>query len=268
MSEFMLRIAGAITIHSWTREGGMMMRLAKFSTISVVAVCMLFAISASAWADMVVLKYELPGGNVAATASDLGVSGSNLASGAPASPLASAPSSSANNWFMRDGSGGSGDISTFPITEADAVAANMYFTFTLSASSAVNLTRLTVDLGGTQSGMTFTGAAFLADENGSRIGDVETYAIGGNTSATAILDTLTVDLSGIPAYQNLSSDVTFRVYAYMASGRDDIGGPPNPSQQIIRLDNATVHGDVVPEPASMSLLLGGAMWMIRRRKRR
>ncbi|MEX0776965.1 MAG: PEP-CTERM sorting domain-containing protein [Phycisphaeraceae bacterium] len=217
-----------------------------------------------AQADVIVAQYTFAGDSISPTTTDLGVSGSTVTSGNPTAPLSSAFSGTSDNWFMRDSSGGSGDVSTFPDSEAAAGTANMFFTFTLTPSSAVNLTELTVSVGGTQSpGATYTGAAFLADASGNRIGDVTTYAVGSNTSATTYQGTLTVDLSALPAYQNVNSPVTFRVYGYIDSGRDVTSGAPNPSQQILRFDNITVMGnDLIPEPASLALLGVGAVLII------
>jgi hypothetical protein len=235
--------------------------LLRISVIALLVAGTLCVFATSVRADTVVLQYDLNTG-VSSTASDLGVSGSDLASGGPTSPLTSARSSG-GNWFMRF-QGVSTAISTFPTTEAESQAASMYFTFTLTPTSAVNLTQLTIDLLGT-AGDPYTASVFLADESGDRISDTTTFDIPGGSSNT---DMLTVDLSGMAAYQNLSSVTTFRVYSYMPSGRDVNGVSPSPGDQIIRFDNVTVLGDVVPEPASASLLMGGAMLLVGRRGRK
>jgi len=65
----------------------------------------------------------------------------------------------------------------------------------------------------------------------------------------------TIDLSTIPALQNITDIVTFRIAA--------LGGSND--NKIWRLDNVTLTGEVIPEPATVCLLgLGGLLLRMKR----
>jgi hypothetical protein len=89
--------------------------------------------------------------------------------------------------------------------------------------------------------------------------NVGTHAIAtAGTSGSpddAGLAAVSMDLSGAE-FQGLSS-IEFRIYQYDQTDGND----------ITRIDNVTVNGAAVPEPATLGVLAFGALAAVRRRRR-
>jgi hypothetical protein len=82
-------------------------------------------------------------------------------------------------------------------------------------------------------------------------------SIGNSISPTEGNNQYTMDLSGIPQFTNITSEVTFTIGVYRSSG----------TQGNLRFDNFQIDGTVIPEPSG--LLLGGlgiSALLLRRRK--
>jgi hypothetical protein len=93
-----------------------------------------------------------------------------------------------------------------------------------------------------------------------RVGSLGSFTDDGSGSVHTSFGTTpmnTVDLSGISALQNVTESTTFRIRA--------TGASTNAKKWY--LDNVTVHGEAVPEPATIGLLLSGGLALLRRRMR-
>ncbi|MDQ8206313.1 PEP-CTERM sorting domain-containing protein [Coraliomargarita sp. SDUM461003] len=91
----------------------------------------------------------------------------------------------------------------------------------------------------------------------SNLGGIETAPDETDADWGQGEDTI-IDLSSA-TFDNIASDVTFRIYAFSLTS----------STSILRLDNVHVNGTVIPEPGSYALLvgiLGLTSVMIRRRR--
>ncbi len=133
--------------------------------------------------------------------------------------------------------------------ENNAIAANRYAQFSLTpdAGFTLDLANLTFDVraGGTS---TPRGYAIYVSTNGfttsTRLGGEE------NPGTTYVPRDFSIGLTGI------ASTTTFRIYHWAgATDRD------------IRIDNLTINGEVIPEPASLALMGLGGLLMLGRGRR-
>ncbi len=150
------------------------------------------------------------------------------------------------------------------MTEVGAVSNNDYIEFTLSASPtySLDLTNVTLNYGYTNTGVpVFNDTFFVRSSVDSYATNLApgliTAAVPGGTAGGTTPLFATFDLSAA-AYDNLST-ITFRLYQY-----DDL----DETTSLTRFDNITVNGDVVPEPSTLAMLLGGVglLTLIRRRR--
>lgn len=164
-------------------------------------------------------------------------------------------------------------------TQAGAVGAPDYFTFTFTpnAGTSFNLTSITLDLGGSNGGPTggpaggpsnaYSVFAFLrssaeAVDYSTNIGSTATQLIPGpGDGAVYNLSQRTFDLTGSPEFANITTATTFRIYLYSSDNTF--------ANQILRVDNVVLNGTLIPEPGSMTLALVslGAGLCFRRRSR-
>ena len=87
---------------------------------------------------------------------------------------------------------------------------------------------------------------------------------GTNNSLANTATANTVDLSGIPALQNLDSELTFRVYGYRAGAGTTTFGFANG----ISTADVAIYGQAIPEPSTYVLLavgIGALAWAVRRK---
>ena len=152
--------------------------------------------------------------------------------------------------------------------EAAAIANAEYFSFTVSANTGFEL-----DL----TSLTYTSIHNATNNNGDTPNEsatmnffvrssVDSYAttVGSVFSqAWNTNDSRTITLSGNSAFQDLTGDVTFRLYVYESVELS--------TDQGARWDNVVLNGDVVavPEPSSFALLAGcfGLTSVMLRRRR-
>jgi|GEM_PF-1654733 len=149
-----------------------------------------------------------------------------------------------------------------------------YLEFTLTADPGyvINLTSLTVDLGGSNVAGQPTRIASTQIRSNAEVSDYSTsltltpgpttvaqVSLAGGTTVPASYVLYTADLTGAE-FQNQTS-VTFRIYGY---------GSASTTQAFWRADNVQLNGTVVavPEPSTSAIVVvSGLVWMtlIRRR---
>jgi PEP-CTERM putative exosortase interaction domain len=169
---------------------------------------------------------------------------------------------------LKELSGAGGDTVIFA-TEANAISTNSYFEFTLTPNGEnINITSFSADVfaqtlaGDPQA--EYTVNYLLRSSEDSYASNLLTAShtapatdgSGDTTTPTAFSGTLS-------GFDNISSAVTFRIYAYATTATKT-------SEQTLRIDNVTFSGSTIPEPSQAAMLLGGisvALVALRRRKK-
>ena len=248
----------------------------KSSTILIA-----FAISLplAGFAD-IISHYAFNGSTYADSAGFAGVAAGDLVRGAGTtsdsnfSTFSTPVDGGSHSFFIRGSGLNVADNATAAAT-VTATSQGNYVEFTLNSSGLMNLTSLTLDAAknaGNNHSMRLlvtsdiTGHLFdnrldiispaaadtsLANVIQSNLADNLSDSPNGIGIDWGVADNTTINLS-VPAFQNIS-DATFRIYAFTIAN----GSPSNAN--VMRLDNIIVNGTVVPEPASLSLLLIGAL---------
>ncbi|MBX3741997.1 MAG: hypothetical protein KF712_13455 [Akkermansiaceae bacterium] len=170
--------------------------------------------------------------------------------------------SGGNGWIGAPSSEAVGSGTVVGTPEA-SIAANDYFSFRVSPASgfALSLTQLKFSTA-FYSGGTFnlTGWYFVRSSR-----DNYTTTIGGTSFPETHVNSLNptfnehiLDLSGV-AYQDLTSDVTFRIYLYDNS---------NSETRWLAVDNVILEGTVttIPETSGLAFLLPGLALLARKRR--
>lgn len=238
---------------------------------SLAGLTALVAISAATAAPLT--NYNFVSGSATSAVSDPNVPASPMTSLIGTVGTDSGFSSSAANAFVR--------ANATQASEADAITADSYFSFTLTPQSGVefDLTSFSMTVGnqtGTVSA-SFTSSYFVRtslDGYASNIGISSTTgattALNGvasrttSSNSTSVGDSVVFTVSGT-AFQDISTAVTFRIYLF------DTGtaGAADSNQSISRFDSVQIAGTVsaVPEPASgVLLLIGGILTTALRRR--
>jgi len=209
--------------------------------------------------------YNFNGGNGSVTTLETNVTADNFAPHGGLNNVARPViygNSGTNGWIGAPSSeaiGSSGAIGT----PEQSLAMNDYFFFKVTPASgfALNLTQMKFSTA-FYSSATFnlTGWYFVRssrDNFTTTIGSVSFQESHVN-STNPLFTEHVLDLSGA-AYQNITSDVTFRIYLYDNSNSDS---------RWLAIDDVMVEGTVsqVPEAASLALLLPGLAMLSRRRR--
>jgi hypothetical protein len=133
-------------------------------------------------------------------------------------------------------------------TPAAAIAASMYFSFTLSSATPMNLSSMTID-GGYGNFANPAGYALQSSVDGYS----SIIATGNFATQLPTFSTDTASLSGA-AFQGLTS-ITFRVLGY------------NAPYGYVQFDNITVNAGAVPEPSLLALAGMGIAGLMALRRR-
>ncbi len=170
--------------------------------------------------------------------------------------IAGASTSYSNGWAQVGGDQLTGATA---VTLADAIAADDYFSFTLTPSNgqSLNLTQLTLGIAAYRATTASTSVVGKFYALSSIDGFTSTASLGSlNTTqknAPPTFDVFTVALTD-PRFQNITSPVEFRFYmTYNTTS----------STRYVAIDDVTLTGTLttssVPEPSSYALLLGAAL---------
>lgn len=240
----------------------------KNTVLTPAAICVFFA-SSYLNAD-ILANYDF--GDDAGTRSAASIVASDLGT-------ASNMSKSWGSNFLGNVSGSGLDFYTFStsggfvipdtIEESLAVSGNPgYIEFTFTPSESINLTSFSFDLG------VFNDIESTYDVGAELFSSLTGFSdasqsLGGGTHTGQPLNpvadyapTVTIDLTGESALQNIDSAVTFRVHYYDEAGIES-------GNAILRLDNVVLEGAAVPEPATIGFAFGVAtlgLVLLRRRK--
>lgn len=227
--------------------------------IAVVALaCIANAASAS-----VIANWNFTAGNLNPAATDSNVTVTPIA--VNSSVLLNNSGAASKNW-----TGGANTVfAAYPAaactSEAATVSAGGYFSFTLTpaAGQTLNLSDLQFDVAnGANSGAGLYRGYVLRsslDNYATDLAAADPTGIPTTYVEGATMQHITADLSGA-SFQGLTSGtpVTFRFYAWLTNAS---------GARAVDFDNITVNGGLVPEPASLAMLvLGGLGVLVRRRK--
>lgn len=142
-----------------------------------------------------------------------------------------------------------------------AFTENNFFSFTITPGSGLelNLDELTfLAARVATSGVRSTGVRSSLTGT-TNLEALELTAIVGSTNTSGgtipLWETITVDLSSNPVFQNIDSTVTFQIA--VAS---------DANFRAIAFDDITITGEVVPEPSSLALLGLGCLLVARRQR--
>ncbi len=179
-------------------------------------------------------------------------------------------SEGAGSYYSLDSGIGTGENTT---SASWVVAQNngiyLEFTLTPDASQSLNLVDLRLDVG--YDGDNAFRFAATSSLTGYDYGDQLTITTENATDAGSLPNILQSNLNGMsnipsgidqdwgfgqdtvvdlssPTFSNITSAVTFRLYAFKINNAD--------SDDILRLDHITINGSVIPEPSSFALLAG------------
>ena len=143
----------------------------------------------------------------------------------------------------------------FLSTLASALAADSYFTFNLEASAnyMFSVDSMVFNFEASPSGPQ-SWALFSSATGFDEVDALNNWISVGSGTQTATL-------SGVSEFQVITGSIEFRVYGYEASLQSGTGSFEGTGNDV------TVHGEVVPEPATMGLLSLGALALAFRRKR-
>jgi hypothetical protein len=138
-------------------------------------------------------------------------------------------------------------------SQAAAVTANDYWTFTITpnAGIALNLSNLSFDYANYSNDATFPTETFFARSSQDSFGANLAAAVTSSTASAGAFATASISLGA--AFQNVTTPVEFRIYVS--------DGTTNANRGAL-LDNVVLSGttSAVPEPATlMMLVLGGGL---------
>lgn len=200
--------------------------------------------------------------NLASTVTQPNTTISAVSVSTTTSLIISAPSSAANiAWNPSVGSAR---------TQASAFTNGDYIEFTLTPSSgfAADLTLLTFNYGGSGGG--YSANFFVrssVDSYAANVGALASYVVPASSSNGNTPELFSVSLESLPAFQDITTPITFRLYSFI----DNLTSPYSGTMRA-RLDNLQLQGDIVtvPEPHSLALVavaLGGWLAFSRRNRK-
>jgi hypothetical protein len=138
-------------------------------------------------------------------------------------------------------------------SQAAAVTANDYFTFTITptAGIAFNVSSLSFDYAN-YSSSTFPVENFFVRSSADGFANNLAAAVTASAASAGTFSTATINLSGNSSLQNVTSTLEFRLYVYDSTSTSGRGA---------LVDNIVVNGTTaaVPEPATTALLGMGVL---------
>ncbi len=225
--------------------------------------CLATALSAPTHAAILV-AYDFNGGSGSPTAADPGVTTESIIPHGSINHVNRPviyPNSGTNGWAAAPTSEIVG-TSGVPGTEATAFSGNDYFSFKVTPANGftLSLTQLKFSTAFHSTGtFNLTGWYFVRssrDGFAANIGSV--YSESHVNSTNPAFTEHVLDLSGV-LYQDITSDVTFRIYLYDNS---------NSETRWMAVDDVILEGNAspIPEPSGLALILPGLALLARKRR--
>lgn len=144
-------------------------------------------------------------------------------------------------------------------TQAAAVTAGDYFTFTITPTTGttLNLSSLTFDYANYTNDGTFPTETFFARSNQDSFAANLASAVTATTGSAGVFATATITLGA--AFQNLTTPVEFRIY--LSDGTND-------ADRGALIDNVVLNGTAIPEPSTWAMLGVGSILLLAGQKLR
>lgn len=222
------------------------MKKTRCNTIGALAVSLLAFTATSQAAILAEYDFDVVSGdaNLSATTVETGVTAGDAASGTGFSIFTTGLSTLFTSGGVGLNGGTGASPSPFDLDE--------YFTVSLSAANGgetINIDTIDFDIGRANNGA----------RSWSVRSDVDSFGadLASGTISTTLGGITQIALGA--SHDNLTS-VEFRVYLF---GRESTSN----SSSATQIDNLEFNGAVIPEPASSMLLLGGAGFLLLRRRR-
>ena len=156
---------------------------------------------------------------------------------------------------LKETSGDGSDTVIFA-SEANAITTNSYFEFTLTPDGeSIDITSFDADI----FAQTLAGSAqaeytvnyLLRSSEDAYTSNLLTASHTASATTGSGDTTTATDFSGaLVGFNNISSAVTFRIYAYAITDTKT-------ANQTLRIDNVSFSGTSIPEPSQAAMLVGG-----------
>jgi hypothetical protein len=139
-------------------------------------------------------------------------------------------------------------------TNAAAVTANDYFTFTITPAGgfALNLTNLSIDYANYTNDGTFPAISFFVRSSINNFSANIGSTVNVTAASAGAFANTSFNLTGA-AFQNVTTPIEFRIYV-----QDGIADP----DRGILLDNIILNGTAVPEPSTYAMIGLGATLLV------
>jgi hypothetical protein len=196
--------------------------------------------------DPILVKYTAPGGSFTPTTIGNNVLAGNLNDFGSSGDLQPGVGMADTVFLQQNG------LATDP---SQAVANNQFFQFNIAPDAGMELDMSSITFDAARGGASTPRGWVVRSSLDGFASDIGTDVV---PSQNPNLTAFGIDLSGLSLFQNVTSQVTFRIYGYAPT--TGVG---------MFYDNIAVHGSVqaVPEPGTLAVLGIGALVALRRRRR-